>query len=100
LQREDGTNVNQWHWKEKDCMAWSKNHLGELFSGLTLVEGPAKVHTTGLESVTGEGALLVALTAFLGVGRVLCLATMAADRRQQWDKTLGHTSSARVTSQG
>lgn len=35
-------------------MAWTKGRLGELFSGLTLVEGPAKAHTTGLESVTGE----------------------------------------------
>jgi activator of HSP90 ATPase len=53
MQREDGTNVNQWHWKEKDCMAWTKGRLGELFSSLPLVEGAANAHTTGLESVTG-----------------------------------------------
>lgn len=53
MQREDGTNVNQWHWKEKDCMKWTKARLGELFSSLSLVQGPATVSTTGLESVTG-----------------------------------------------
>lgn len=53
MQREDGTNVNQWHWTEKDCMQWSKARLGELFSNLQLVDSTVKAHTTGLESVTG-----------------------------------------------
>jgi hypothetical protein len=65
LQREDGTNVNQWHWKEKDCMKWTKARLGELFNSLSLVQGPATVSTAGLESVTGgtrAGLWCVALT--------------------------------------
>jgi hypothetical protein len=35
------------------------------FSGLTLVEGPANVHTVGLESGTGEGALPLGLAALI-----------------------------------
>lgn len=54
VQREDGTNVNQWHWKEKDCMTWSRSRLGELFSNLTLVSGSSSVHTTGIKAVEGK----------------------------------------------
>lgn len=39
---------------QKDCMAWSKARLAELFANMPLVTGSAEAHTTGLESVTGE----------------------------------------------
>ncbi|XP_075245655.1 activator of 90 kDa heat shock protein ATPase homolog 1-like [Convolutriloba macropyga] len=32
--RPDGTNVNNWHWKEKDATAWSKDKLTNLLSDL------------------------------------------------------------------
>ncbi|KIZ07471.1 Activator heat shock protein ATPase [Monoraphidium neglectum] len=51
--REDGTNVNAWHWQEKDCLTWSKRRLGQLFNGAVLVDTP-RVSSTGLESLTGE----------------------------------------------
>jgi predicted chitinase len=44
--REDGTNVNAWHWQEKDCLTWSKRRLGQLFNGAVLVDTP-RVSSTG-----------------------------------------------------
>lgn len=38
---------------QKDCMAWSKSRLEQLFANLTLVAGSPQVHTTHLESVQG-----------------------------------------------
>ncbi|KXZ43399.1 hypothetical protein GPECTOR_91g553 [Gonium pectorale] len=38
--REDGKNVNGWHWEEKDRKEWTKARLAELFSGLVLHEAP------------------------------------------------------------
>eukprot|EP00882_Tetradesmus_deserticola_P008632 GHRQ01009101.1.p1 GENE.GHRQ01009101.1~~GHRQ01009101.1.p1 ORF type:complete len:352 (+),score=138.82 GHRQ01009101.1:1029-2084(+) len=55
--REDGTNVNQWHWSEKDCSEWSKQRLGQLLGDLTLLSGPATAKTTGLQSVEGDSIL-------------------------------------------
>ncbi|KAF6251542.1 activator of Hsp90 ATPase [Scenedesmus sp. NREL 46B-D3] len=55
--REDGTNVNQWHWSEKDCSEWSRQRLGQLLGDLTLLNGPAAAKTTGLQSVEGDSIL-------------------------------------------
>eukprot|EP00775_Hariotina_reticulata_P000610 gene610-898_t len=57
--REDGTNVNQWHWKEKDCTEWTRQRLNTLFTGLTLVSGSCTVTATGLRSVEGDAYLNV-----------------------------------------
>jgi activator of HSP90 ATPase len=54
--REDGTNVNGWHWVERDALEWSKRRLGQLFDGAVLVESP-RVVATGLESLAGEAFL-------------------------------------------
>lgn len=35
-ERPDATNVNNWHWKEKDATAWSKEQLLSLLSGLKI----------------------------------------------------------------
>lgn len=35
-ERPDGTNVNNWHWKEKDATGWSKDRLKELLSELKI----------------------------------------------------------------
>lgn len=34
--RPDATNVNNWHWKEKDATAWSKEQLLSLLSGIKI----------------------------------------------------------------
>ena len=35
-ERPDATNVNNWHWKEKDATAWSKEQLLSLLSGIKI----------------------------------------------------------------
>ncbi|KAL8583541.1 hypothetical protein ACOMHN_054857 [Nucella lapillus] len=35
-ERPDATNVNNWHWREKNADDWSKNKLKELFVGLKI----------------------------------------------------------------
>jgi len=50
-----GTNVNNWHWVEKDAVPWSKTRLQELFADKPLLsEGGKELRTTGLASLTGE----------------------------------------------
>jgi len=56
--RVDGTNVNGWHWVEKDMMEWSKARLNELFTGLKLVDaGGSTITCTGVDSCTGEAII-------------------------------------------
>ena len=43
-EREDGANVNNWHWAEKNLTAWSEQRLRELLVGVA-----------GLEEATGKG---------------------------------------------
>lgn len=35
-ERPDATNVNNWHWTEKNACAWSQDKIKELFAGLTI----------------------------------------------------------------
>jgi hypothetical protein len=52
-----GTNVNNWHWTEKDCLSWCKARLDQLFNGVRLLEeGPVQV-TGGPVEVSGEAFL-------------------------------------------
>ena len=54
--REDGANVNNWHWQEKDAFAWAKVRFADLLS-LTFPDTPdgvSDLKTTGVTSLTGE----------------------------------------------
>ncbi|KAL0026740.1 hypothetical protein WJX79_009308 [Trebouxia sp. C0005] len=57
--RQDGSNVNGWHWEEKNQLGWSKQKLEELLVGLLVdmsaVQGNAKV--TALKDLKGEALL-------------------------------------------
>lgn len=58
--REDGKNVNGWHWSEENKLAWSKQRLAELVPGAEAAEaGDAGwcARVTAVESVTGEAML-------------------------------------------
>ncbi|KAG2488076.1 hypothetical protein HYH03_013379 [Edaphochlamys debaryana] len=62
--REDGKNVNGWHWEEKDRKEWTKARLAELFSGQVLyeVEGAAEGEPTllkveRLKDLTGDASI-------------------------------------------
>ena len=59
--REDGANVNQWHWSEKDCLPWSQDRFRQLFENCKLVDGDSGVSAsvTSVDSVEGEAFLNV-----------------------------------------
>lgn len=53
--RDDGHNVNGWHWEEKDRMKFSKDTLEALLVGLThIAEGAGMVEIKALKDITGE----------------------------------------------
>ncbi|KNC76696.1 hypothetical protein SARC_10818 [Sphaeroforma arctica JP610] len=54
-ERPDSTNVNNWHWSEKNCTPWSKKRIGELFNGTMLFTDPLADVVCGTDiTVTGE----------------------------------------------
>ena len=54
-ERQDATNVNNWHWAEKNADAWSRQKLRDLFAGKQFSEsGVAHITIDGLESCEGE----------------------------------------------
>ncbi|QDZ22826.1 activator of heat shock protein ATPase [Chloropicon primus] len=59
--REDGTNVNAWHWQETDVLSWSQKRITEEFLRLNLNEDPRgdfKITVRG-EEVRAEGEAYV-----------------------------------------
>ncbi|GFR40180.1 hypothetical protein Agub_g737, partial [Astrephomene gubernaculifera] len=54
---DQGRNVNNWHWTERDCTEWAKQRLSEVLAGITLTPPPAAVRTTTLESMVGDAFL-------------------------------------------
>ncbi|GAX80104.1 hypothetical protein CEUSTIGMA_g7542.t1 [Chlamydomonas eustigma] len=60
--REDGKNVNNWHWTATSKMAWVKERLGDLFNGVahhTLPDDKGVLNITGLKQVNGEATITV-----------------------------------------
>ncbi len=56
-ERDDGTNVKNWHWTEKDCTLWSKTRLAQLLTDVTLIDSndaSVTIKLTGPEKVTGD----------------------------------------------
>ncbi|KAM6366853.1 activator of 90 kDa heat shock protein ATPase homolog 2-like isoform 2-T2 [Alca torda] len=55
-ERADATNVNNWHWTERDATSWSKSKLKEVLVGL-VVEGEAgRCEISDLKQVEGEAS--------------------------------------------
>jgi len=53
--RADGTNVNQWHWQERDCLEWCKDTLARSFDGKEVAVDEAKARVVfAAAEVTGE----------------------------------------------
>ena len=48
-ERPDATNVNNWHWTEKNADNWSKSKIKELFENLVIED--AKIGNVAIESV-------------------------------------------------
>jgi len=54
-ERPDATNVNNWHWTEKNASNWSKDKLRQLLTNLEVDEpGVGLCHITSVESMDGE----------------------------------------------
>ncbi|XP_012729822.2 activator of 90 kDa heat shock protein ATPase homolog 1 [Fundulus heteroclitus] len=56
-ERADATNVNNWHWTERDVSAWSSERLRQLLLGVR-VEGPEGVcEVTDVSKLDGEASI-------------------------------------------
>ncbi|XP_012969031.3 activator of 90 kDa heat shock protein ATPase homolog 2 isoform X4 [Mesocricetus auratus] len=52
-EREDGTNVNNWHWTERDATVWSKGKLRELLVGIAMENETGRCEISELKQVEG-----------------------------------------------
>ncbi|XP_051020923.1 activator of 90 kDa heat shock protein ATPase homolog 2 isoform X7 [Acomys russatus] len=55
-EREDGTNVNNWHWTERDATIWSKGKLRELLVGIAVENEAGRGEISELKQVEGEAS--------------------------------------------
>ncbi|KAJ9582485.1 hypothetical protein L9F63_003178 [Diploptera punctata] len=53
-ERPDATNVNNWHWTEKNACGWSKEKLRELLIDLKIENDIAKCNIKEVEKLEGE----------------------------------------------
>ncbi|XP_027477551.1 LOW QUALITY PROTEIN: activator of 90 kDa heat shock protein ATPase homolog 2-like [Zalophus californianus] len=54
--REDGTNVNNWHWTERDATRWSKGKLRDLLVGIVVENEAGCVEMSELKQVEGQAS--------------------------------------------
>lgn len=55
-ERPDATNVNNWHWTEKNAGPWSQERLKELFKDLPVKTDEADINITEVEKLEGEAS--------------------------------------------
>ncbi|KAF3826746.1 hypothetical protein GH733_009271, partial [Mirounga leonina] len=55
-EREDGTNVNNWHGTERDATRWSKGKLRDLLVGIVVENEAGRVEISELKQVEGEAS--------------------------------------------
>uniref|UniRef100_A0A8R1I257 Aha1_N domain-containing protein n=1 Tax=Caenorhabditis japonica TaxID=281687 RepID=A0A8R1I257_CAEJA len=53
-ERADATNVNNWHWSEKNATPWSLNRLRELLTGFSSEDGSIVVTIDEIKKIDGE----------------------------------------------
>jgi activator of HSP90 ATPase len=53
-ERPDATNVNNWHWAEKDASSWSKDKLKSLLVGLKFSGAEGECEVKEATMVEGE----------------------------------------------
>ncbi|KAK0179619.1 hypothetical protein PV327_005357 [Microctonus hyperodae] len=56
-ERPDATNVNNWHWTEKNACAWSQDKIKELFNDLEIGENELCCKVTEIETCEGEAVV-------------------------------------------
>lgn len=55
-ERPDATNVNNWHWTEKNASPWSQERIKELFKDLSVKSDEADINITEVEKLEGEAS--------------------------------------------
>lgn len=55
-ERPDGTNVNNWHWTEKNAGPWSVDRIKELFKDVPIQSDLADIQFTEVEKCDGEAS--------------------------------------------
>lgn len=55
-ERPDATNVNNWHWTEKNASPWSQDRLKELFTNVTIPSEVADLKIKEVEKCEGEAS--------------------------------------------
>ncbi|CAB3396725.1 unnamed protein product [Caenorhabditis bovis] len=53
-ERADATNVNNWHWSEKNATPWSQNRLKELLNGFEIEDGAVVIKIDDIKKIEGE----------------------------------------------
>lgn len=56
-ERSDATNVNNWHWTERDVTSWSSDKLTELLIGCRVEQGGASCQLTEVTKLEGEASI-------------------------------------------
>lgn len=56
-ERPDSTNVNNWHWTEKNCFTWSEKYLKEKLAELKVEEQELSAHVVSVTEVEGEATV-------------------------------------------
>ncbi|XP_011551890.2 activator of 90 kDa heat shock protein ATPase homolog 1 [Plutella xylostella] len=55
-ERPDATNVNNWHWTEKNAGPWSKDRLKELLTNLNITQNGVDCKISEVEKIDGEAS--------------------------------------------
>nr|CAH7755003.1 unnamed protein product [Callosobruchus chinensis] len=55
-ERPDATNVNNWHWTEKNASPWSQDRIRELFKDIAVKTDAADLKIVEVESMEGEAS--------------------------------------------
>ncbi|KAJ8274933.1 hypothetical protein COCON_G00095580 [Conger conger] len=56
-ERADATNVNNWHWTERDATNWSSDKLKELLLGVRVEGGEGVCEVTEVDKLEGEASI-------------------------------------------
>ncbi|TKS87187.1 Activator of 90 kDa heat shock protein ATPase -like protein 1 [Collichthys lucidus] len=56
-ERADATNVNNWHWTERDATNWSSDKLKSLILGLTVESDEGSCEVTEVSKLEGEASI-------------------------------------------
>lgn len=55
-ERPDATNVNNWHWTEKNASPWSQDKIKDLFHNFVVKSDLANIKITEVEKCEGEAS--------------------------------------------